>query len=39
MMIKMNCCMSRFKEIELRFDFLYMLDYLDFMIQVENYEK
>lgn len=29
MMIKMNCCKSRFKEIVLRFDFLFMVEYLD----------
>lgn len=35
----MNCCKSNLKEIVLRFDYLFMVDYLDNMIQIEKYEK
>lgn len=35
----MNECKSRFYEIVLRFDFLFVIDYIDLMIEVEKLEK
>lgn len=37
-MLKLNCFKSRLKEIELRFSFLFMLEFLDSIIQVEKWE-
>lgn len=36
---EMKCCKSRFEIIVLRFDLFLIVEYLDFMIQVEEMEK
>lgn len=38
-MIEMQECKSRFYKIVLRFDFLFVIDYIDLMIEVEKMEK
>lgn len=39
MMIDMNNCKIRLKEIVLRLDFLFMVEYIDLMIQIEEMDK
>lgn len=39
MMEEIKCLKSRLNEIVLRFDFLFIIEYLDLMIQVEEMES